>query len=58
VSVGGKGAAIAESIREGLLMLDHFERFTRDQADEQYIGSMTAAIRKARAKLRDRLAPQ
>jgi hypothetical protein len=55
VCVGGQGAAVLESIREGLLMLDHFEHFTRDQADEQYIGLTTAAIEKARAELKARL---
>lgn len=55
LSVDGKGAAVVESIREGLLMLDHFERFTREQADDQHIGSTTAAIEKARAELKTRL---
>ena len=57
LSVGGQGAAVPESIREGLLMLDHFELFTHDQADDQYIGPTTAAIEKARAKLQSRLKP-
>jgi len=58
LSVGDQGVAVAESTREGLLMLDHFERFTRDQADDQYIGPTTAAIEKARARLQNRLKPQ
>ncbi len=56
LSVGGQGTAVAESIREGLLMLDHFERFMREQAADQYIGPTDRAIDRARAKLQDRLA--
>ncbi len=55
LSVGGQDAAVEESIREGLLMLDHFERFTREQADDQYIRATTAAIEKGRAELEARL---
>jgi len=55
LSVDGQGAVVAESIREGLLMLDHFERFTREQADDQYIRATTAAIEKGRAELEARL---
>ncbi|MBC8868775.1 MAG: CehA/McbA family metallohydrolase [Planctomycetes bacterium] len=58
LSVDGQDVAVPGSIREGLLMLDHFERFTREQADDQYIGPTTAAIEKARESLRDRLEPQ
>jgi hypothetical protein len=56
LSVGGQNAAVAKSIREGLLMLDHFERFTREHADDQYIEPTAQAIDKAQAKLQDRLA--
>lgn len=55
LSVGGQGVAVVESIREGLLMLDHFERFTREQADEQYVGPTTLAIERARTELKARL---
>jgi len=53
--VGGQGTAVAESIRQGLLMLDHFERFMREHADDQYIEPIAQAIDRARAKLQERL---
>jgi hypothetical protein len=55
LSVRGKGPAVAESIREGLLMLDHFERYMREQADDLYIKRMAQAINGARTKLQERL---
>ncbi len=50
--VDGQGAAVPESIRQGLAMLDRFERHLRRQADEQHIDATVQAIQSARAKLR------
>jgi hypothetical protein len=53
-TVDGQAPAVAGSIREGLLMLEHFERYHRGQADQQYIHRVAKAIERARTKLRSR----
>lgn len=53
--VDGQAVAVPKSIREGLAMLERFEVYLRQEADEQYIDSTLQAIQAARAKLQDRL---
>jgi hypothetical protein len=52
VKVGGKGAAIPESLAEASRMLDAFERFALKTAAEPYRGEILDALRAARQKLR------
>ena len=55
VTVGGRGAAVEESIREGLKMLDKLESFGRKNAGPEYALAFVKAIAEARKKLEDRL---
>ena len=51
VTVGGKSAAVPESLRQASQMLDGFERFALKTAAEQYQTEILEALRAARAKL-------
>lgn len=51
VTVNGKGAAVQDSIAEGLRMLDQFEVFARRECDKEYLESTLAAIETARQRL-------
>jgi hypothetical protein len=55
LTVEDRGPAVAESIREGLLMLDHFERYLHQQAGARYVDAARQAIAKARAVLKTRI---
>ena len=54
-TVDGRGTAVGESIEEGLQMLDRFEAFARENADEKYLRDTLAAVDEARAVLRAKL---
>ena len=51
MTVGGKAAAVPESIREAQQMLDRTEAFARRTAAEKYLEVILSAIDEARAKL-------
>jgi len=55
VTVGGKSAAVRESIEEGFQMLDAFERFAKKTASEKHREEILEAVKTAREKLRGRL---
>lgn len=57
ITVDGKGAAVRESIEEGLRMLDAFDRFARKQAGPKYRQTILDATAQAREKLRRKLEP-
>jgi len=52
VTVNGKGAAVPESIAEGLRMLAQFEVFARRECEKAYLESTLTAIESARQRLR------
>jgi hypothetical protein len=51
VTVGGKSAAVPESLRQASQMLDGFERFALTAAVEQYRSEILEALRAARENL-------
>jgi len=52
VTIGGAGASVETSVREGLQMLDGFERFAMATAAEQYRDELRDALRLARVRLK------
>ena len=55
VTVGGRGAALPEAIREGLKMLDHFAIFARRQAATEHRQTILEATIQARRELEKKL---
>ena len=55
VTVGGQGAAVRQSIEEGIQMLDRFEAFARKTASPRYLPATLVAVERAREELRVKL---
>jgi hypothetical protein len=55
VTVGGRGAAVPESIREGIRMMDRLEVFSGEQAAVERRDSTLEAIDQARTMLQEKL---
>ncbi|MCP4783728.1 MAG: CehA/McbA family metallohydrolase [Fuerstiella sp.] len=56
VTVSGHGAAVPESIKEGLRMMDRLEVFSGEQASAERRGTTLKAINQARTTLQEKLA--
>jgi len=55
VNVGGKGAAVPKSIREGMRMMEQLKRFAKENADAGYLASTLEAIDEAKSILAEKL---
>ncbi len=55
VAVGGKRAAVRESIEEGVRMLERFDAFAVETAGRKHLPSIRKAVQKARTVLESRL---
>jgi len=55
VTVDGRGAAISESIREGIHMMDRLEVFSGEQTAAERLDTTLKAINQARGMLQKKL---